>query len=192
MANAWYFYRTISAATEASPIPPEVLYIHGWVTKLRGTLSDNEKVRRAGIHEMRAAKAVRKWKKERSNRKGSSSSSGGGFLSLFGLGSKKRSSSKAVVRRDPPRRNSSKRGGSTDVTLAGQPETAPVVRRHRDGIQRHPGARGPIKNPGQRGITHAAQPVHDDHFSLSLTDELSSHPAFTYTFTPYRLYQPLA
>ena len=57
--------------------------IHGWVTKLRGTLSDNERVRRAGIHEMKAAKAVRKWKKkhaaERAKRRGSSNSGGGGF-----------------------------------------------------------------------------------------------------------------
>jgi hypothetical protein len=92
--------------------------IHGWVTKLRGTLSDNERVRREGIREMRAAKAVRQWKKKhgsKSQKRKGGSSSGGGFLSLFGLGSKKPSSSRAVVTRDSSRRSTNK--GSSDATL---------------------------------------------------------------------------
>lgn len=90
--------------------------IHGWVTKLRGTLLDNESVRRAGIREMKAAKAVREWKrkhaKERHARKG-----GGGIFSFLGFSSKskKRSSSKATLSRDASRKSSTKKGGSDTV-----------------------------------------------------------------------------
>lgn len=39
--------------------------IHGWVTKLRGTLIDDESIRRNGIREMRYARRIREWKKEK-------------------------------------------------------------------------------------------------------------------------------
>jgi len=39
--------------------------IHGWVTKLRGTLSGNERVRSRGIREMREARAIREYEKKR-------------------------------------------------------------------------------------------------------------------------------
>ncbi|KZT72547.1 hypothetical protein DAEQUDRAFT_762839 [Daedalea quercina L-15889] len=39
--------------------------IHGWVTKLRGTLIDDESIRKRGIREMQYARRIREWKKEK-------------------------------------------------------------------------------------------------------------------------------
>ncbi|KAI0082428.1 hypothetical protein K474DRAFT_1655194 [Panus rudis PR-1116 ss-1] len=77
--------------------------IHGWVTKLRGTLLDNEAVRKQGIQEMRDAKRIRKERKMHA--RGSSN----GFLSFFTISPRQahkvsrrpHNSSKAVIlRRD--------------------------------------------------------------------------------------------
>ncbi|KAI0346790.1 hypothetical protein BDW22DRAFT_1351067 [Trametopsis cervina] len=114
----WHTERDIRRDGSIRPYNQKYSTIHGWVTKLRGTLLDNETVRREGIREMRAAKAVRQWKKKNppSKRKAGGSSSGGGVFSFLGLGSKKRSSSRAVVKRDSSRRDG-KKGGSPDTTL---------------------------------------------------------------------------
>ncbi|KAH9844097.1 uncharacterized protein C8Q71DRAFT_719701 [Rhodofomes roseus] len=39
--------------------------IHGWVTKMRGTLVDDERIRKQGIREMEHARRIREWKKEK-------------------------------------------------------------------------------------------------------------------------------
>ncbi|KAH9938353.1 uncharacterized protein B0H18DRAFT_949724 [Fomitopsis serialis] len=39
--------------------------IHGWVTKMRGTLVDDERIRKRGIREMEHARRIREWKKEK-------------------------------------------------------------------------------------------------------------------------------
>ncbi|KAI0700767.1 hypothetical protein BC835DRAFT_1411878 [Cytidiella melzeri] len=113
----WHTEKDLRRDGSIRPYNQKYSTIHGWVTKLRGTLSDNETVRREGIREMRAAKAVRQWKKKHAaaGQKRKAGSSGGGILSLFGFGSKKRNASKAVLSRDASRRSTKK--GSTDVTL---------------------------------------------------------------------------
>lgn len=67
--------------------------IHGWVTKMRGTLFDNEAVRRRGIREMKAAKAVRAYKRQRAAERRARGQSGGGFFSSL-FGGRRRSSSR--------------------------------------------------------------------------------------------------
>lgn len=62
--------------------------MHGWVTKMRGTLFDNEHVRRAGIREMKAAKAIREYKRKRAAEKRARGESSSGLLSFFRLGSR--------------------------------------------------------------------------------------------------------
>ncbi|KAL4249114.1 hypothetical protein ABKN59_005780 [Abortiporus biennis] len=57
--------------------------IHGWVTKLRGTLLGDEAVRRRGIREMRDAKTTRKYKKLRAAEMRRRGERTGGFFSFF-------------------------------------------------------------------------------------------------------------
>lgn len=44
---------------------PKASTVHGWLVKWRATFSGNERLRKEGIREMREAKAVREWKKQR-------------------------------------------------------------------------------------------------------------------------------
>ena len=104
--------------------------MHGWVTKMRGTLLDNEKVRRAGIHEMKAAKVVRQWKKKHAKELGPRKGGGGIFSCLsFISGSKKPSSSRATVSRGTSRKSSTKRSDS-DAVLHFSHRTKPPSRSH--------------------------------------------------------------
>ncbi|KAI0796895.1 hypothetical protein C8Q75DRAFT_802564 [Abortiporus biennis] len=57
--------------------------IHGWVTKLRGTLLGDEAVRRRGIREMRDARTTRKYKKLRTAEMRRRGERNGGFFSFF-------------------------------------------------------------------------------------------------------------
>ena len=66
--------------------------VHGWVTKLRGTLFGNERTRQRGIREMQVASAVRQYKRERNARK-QKRHRRGGFFSFLGS-SRHRSRSK--------------------------------------------------------------------------------------------------
>ncbi|CAL1701143.1 unnamed protein product [Somion occarium] len=76
--------------------------IHGWVTKLRGTLLDNEAVRRQGIREMQDAKRARQWRKQRkAERRMRSSGRTNGFLSLF-------TGSRSLKKRSPKRSQSTR------------------------------------------------------------------------------------
>ncbi|EPT03600.1 hypothetical protein FOMPIDRAFT_1040360 [Fomitopsis schrenkii] len=50
---------------EASDHGRKASTIHGWVTKLRGTLIDDERIRKRGIREMQYARRLREWKKEK-------------------------------------------------------------------------------------------------------------------------------
>ena len=44
---------------------PKASTVHGWLVKWRATFSGNERLRKEGIREMREAKAVREYKKEK-------------------------------------------------------------------------------------------------------------------------------
>ena len=84
------------------PYSSKMSTIHGWVTKMRGTLLDNEETRRKGIHEMRAAKAIREYKRKRAaERNKTNGHHGGGLFAFLGLGAKGGS------RRPPAKRNAS-------------------------------------------------------------------------------------
>ncbi|TFY53879.1 hypothetical protein EVG20_g9934 [Dentipellis fragilis] len=61
---------------------PKASTIHGWLCKMRGTLMGNESVRREGRYEMKEARAIRTYMKQRSKQQ---KKQAGGF-SLFGLG----------------------------------------------------------------------------------------------------------
>ncbi|KAF4575093.1 hypothetical protein EYR36_006449 [Pleurotus pulmonarius] len=60
--------------------------MHGWLTKLRGTLLDDEKTRWKGIQEMKEARAIRRWKKQREAQRRASGQSHriGRLFSIFG------------------------------------------------------------------------------------------------------------
>lgn len=93
------------------PYSKKASTIHGWVTKMRGTLVGNERTRWEGIKEMKTAKAIRQYKRKRAKEHRSRGQHGGGLFSFLSLGSKKRSSkskaasrsgsSRAVIRRGP-------------------------------------------------------------------------------------------
>lgn len=73
--------------------------IHGWVTKLRGTLTGNEHVRSAGIREMKDARTIRRHrsKREAEHRERERRRSGGGFFSSLFSGSRRHDSSREVI-----------------------------------------------------------------------------------------------
>lgn len=81
---------------------------------MRGTLFDNESVRRRGIREMKVAKAIRAYKRQRAAER-RARGEGRGLFSFLGLGGRRRSSrrhgsSRAVLARDPSRRSQSRTG----------------------------------------------------------------------------------
>ncbi|KAK7695764.1 hypothetical protein QCA50_000401 [Cerrena zonata] len=82
-----------------NPYRSKASTIHGWVTKLRGTLLDNEAVRRQGIREMKDAKHLREYRKQRKAHDRSRGGSHRGFLSFF-------TSSKTLKKRRDPSHNS--------------------------------------------------------------------------------------
>lgn len=75
--------------------------IHGWVTKLRGTLTDNERVRSRGIREMREARAIRAYKKQKAAQFKGGAKGASGFLYLLSFWPAKRAQTQKqlVVRR---------------------------------------------------------------------------------------------
>lgn len=75
--------------------------IHGWITKLRGTLTDNERVRSRGIREMREARAIRAHMKKKGSRGRGAWSGRGGIIRWFSFWPSRRSSpqGQVVVRR---------------------------------------------------------------------------------------------
>ncbi|KAF8842722.1 hypothetical protein BDN67DRAFT_965383 [Paxillus ammoniavirescens] len=44
---------------------PKASIVHGWLVKWRATFSGNERLRKEGMREIREAKAVREWEKQR-------------------------------------------------------------------------------------------------------------------------------
>lgn len=69
---------------------PKASTVHGWLAKMRGTLIGDESLRSRGMREMKEARAIRAYTKQKKaqRRKGS------GMLSLFG-GKKKSTSSRS-------------------------------------------------------------------------------------------------
>jgi len=74
----------------------KVSTIHGWVTKLRGTLIGSERTRQRGIREMQAASAARQYLRERKARKRKQHNRGG----LFSFFAPSRRKSKSRSRRE--------------------------------------------------------------------------------------------
>ncbi|KII94942.1 hypothetical protein PLICRDRAFT_33769 [Plicaturopsis crispa FD-325 SS-3] len=87
---------------------PKASTVHGWLAKMRGTLLGNERLRSRGMREMKEARAIRRYKKQK--RAQASRRRGGILSSLFGGGGKKRKASvesRALVRREPSGRRGS-------------------------------------------------------------------------------------
>ncbi|KAI6003695.1 hypothetical protein EDD15DRAFT_2191763 [Pisolithus albus] len=97
---------------------PKASTVHGWLVKWRATFSGNEQLRKKGIAEMREAKAVREWKKQRKaarqSRKGAKSPLG---ISHFFFGKKKKR-----TRRPSTHHRSSKQSarGRVDTSIIDQ------------------------------------------------------------------------
>ncbi|KAI0053820.1 hypothetical protein FA95DRAFT_1592095 [Auriscalpium vulgare] len=53
--------------------------IHGWLVKMRGTLIGSESIRQAGRREMKEARAIRAYRRQREKGKTSPASTHGGF-----------------------------------------------------------------------------------------------------------------
>ncbi|KAF8165516.1 hypothetical protein B0H34DRAFT_793893 [Crassisporium funariophilum] len=89
--------------TRCKPPPSRM---HGWLAKLRGTLSGNEELRSKGMKEMRDAISYRK----RSAAKSKQHQSGRGLMSLFSfsMGTRKKQA--------PVRQLTKTRGGSQSTT----------------------------------------------------------------------------
>ncbi|KAF5390533.1 hypothetical protein D9757_002623 [Collybiopsis confluens] len=113
------------------PIPSTM---HGWLAKMRGTLIGNEKLRSQGIREMKEAKAVRKYRKDK---KALARSSKG--FSLFGSHHKSQ----------PPQR----KGSGVGSRGGGSGHGRPALRQHSSGSHRlagHPSRRGTGHSRGSR------------------------------------------
>ncbi|GJE84264.1 hypothetical protein PsYK624_003400 [Phanerochaete sordida] len=96
------------------PYSSKASTIHGWVTKMRGTLVGNERTRSKGIREMKAAKAIRQYKRQRAkDRRARGQSSQGGLFAFLGLGSKKRGAKAKPASRSASTRAVVQRGSST-------------------------------------------------------------------------------
>ncbi|TFL00543.1 hypothetical protein BDV98DRAFT_569189 [Pterulicium gracile] len=89
---------------------PKASTVHGWLAKMRGTLAGNERLRSEGMREMREAKAIRRYKRERKAKGGT------GF---FGLGGAKK---QHTAQRQASRR-------STPTSRRGQTSTRQPSRR---------------------------------------------------------------
>jgi hypothetical protein len=79
---------------------PPASTIHGWLAKMRGTLIGDEKLRSSGMREMREARAMRKYNKEKAQRgEAHRRSSKPSYTSSFSIfGSKKPTGSRATPR----------------------------------------------------------------------------------------------
>ena len=109
---------------------------------MRGTLFDNEAVRRRGIREMKAAKAVRAYKRQRAAERKARGESGGGFFSsLFGRKSQRSSrrhgSTRAVLSREPSRHSSTHRRKNSQPYLHFSHRTKPHHHGHGTKIVGH-------------------------------------------------------
>lgn len=104
----WDSEKDIRSDGTKRPYSSKASTIHGWVTKMRGTLVGNERTRWKGIKEMKTAKAIRQYKRQRAKeRRARGQKQGGGLFSFLGLGSKKRST----------KSKSSSRSGTTRATI---------------------------------------------------------------------------
>jgi len=78
---------------------PPASTIHGWLAKMRGTLIGDEKLRSKGMREMRDARAMRKYNKEKAQRGGAHrQSSKPSYTSSFSLFGSKKTPSRATPR----------------------------------------------------------------------------------------------
>ncbi|OBZ76462.1 hypothetical protein A0H81_03744 [Grifola frondosa] len=89
---------------------PKASTVHGWVTKMRGTLLGSESIRRRGIREMKEARAIRKYKRNRADHQSEARDNGrsprrsGGLFSVFSFSRRRHSHDvPVVVHRDRPR-----------------------------------------------------------------------------------------
>ncbi|KAJ8584779.1 hypothetical protein M405DRAFT_439461 [Rhizopogon salebrosus TDB-379] len=70
---------------------PTPSIFHGWIVKWRATFSGNEPLRTAGIREMREAKALQEYKRQRrAARRGKKGPARSGLFSFFGSRNAKR------------------------------------------------------------------------------------------------------
>ena len=114
---------------------------------MRGTLFDNERVRRDGIWEMKAAKAVRDYKRKRAaEKRARGEKTGGGILSLFGLGRSRRSKKRPVGGRHSSGHGVVLVRGSTSRTHSGRSSHSS----RRSGSRRH-----------EKGMFHVAKFEHN-------------------------------
>ncbi|KAF5321484.1 hypothetical protein D9619_000669 [Psilocybe cf. subviscida] len=72
---------------------PPASTMHGWLAKMRGTITGDEDLRSRGMREMKEARAKRKYKAGRGSRQQRSAhTTGKSLFSFLGLGAKKKSS----------------------------------------------------------------------------------------------------
>ncbi|KIJ20323.1 hypothetical protein PAXINDRAFT_96544 [Paxillus involutus ATCC 200175] len=71
---------------------PKASIVHGWLVKWRATFSGNEPLRKEGMREIREAKAVREWEKQRRAARRTTGGASKSSFSLwpFSVGRKKR------------------------------------------------------------------------------------------------------
>ncbi|EKM59250.1 uncharacterized protein PHACADRAFT_249569 [Phanerochaete carnosa HHB-10118-sp] len=95
------------------PYSRKASMIHGWVTKMRGTLVGNERTRWKGIREMKAAKAIRKYKRQRAKEHSSRGQHDSGLFSFLSFSPQKHNSKSKPVSRSSSSRAVVQRGSST-------------------------------------------------------------------------------
>ncbi|KAF9247372.1 hypothetical protein BU15DRAFT_70185 [Melanogaster broomeanus] len=111
---------------------PKASMVHGWLVKWRATFSGNEPLRNEGIREIREARAVREWKKQRKAARRAKGEGSKSSISLwpFSVGKKKRPQRPSVLSRgsqhSSARHNASRR--RTPATYPTKP-TPTTIRR---------------------------------------------------------------
>ncbi|KAH7887592.1 hypothetical protein F5I97DRAFT_1926027 [Phlebopus sp. FC_14] len=140
---------------------PKASTVHGWLVKWRATFSGNEHLRKEGIREMREAKAVREWKKQRkAARKAKKSSKAASGLWPLVFIKRKQQPRRPSVR---PRgsQSSSKHSTGTRRVASPRQSTRPTHSRHsssnRQGGQKSHNSRQASYSSG-REVARASKP----------------------------------
>ncbi|KAA1466691.1 hypothetical protein DENSPDRAFT_890375 [Dentipellis sp. KUC8613] len=153
---------------------PKASTIHGWLCKMRGTLMGNESVRREGRYEMKEARAIRAYRKQRSQQQ---KKQAGGF-SLFGLGG---GSSRPRSRGGSKRHVVSLSRGSRHSGSQKKSSTALVPYAHRGQTKRQQSDRRRLLQAGDRrtssGSRHHARPEPQRHRSQTRPQQPARRPS---------------
>ncbi|KAF9226634.1 hypothetical protein BS17DRAFT_775914 [Gyrodon lividus] len=123
---------------------PKASIVHGWLVKWRATFSGNEPLRKEGMREMREAKAVREWEKQRKavRRVKAGASKSSFSLWPFSVGRKKRRPKRPGTLSRGSQHSSSRHNASTRRVTSSTHSMRPTPTNSRQSSSNRQGAGG--------------------------------------------------